>query len=649
MRVPTTQFATAPGDVSIAYQVFGDGPADVVWLWGIASSIEVAWDEPGYAAFLRRLGELARVVLYDRRGCGASDREGSTATATLEERVEDLNAVLDAVGSEKPCLFGVSEGGALAAVAAATQPARTGRIIVYGTMARFVRDDEHPWGWGDAQFLASFYENLRELWGTVEGARAAIPLWAPSLTGDEHFAEWMAKHSRSAASRSAILPMMRSFDEYDLVDIFPMVRVPALVLHRADDSLVPVSHGRWIAERMPSARYVELPGVDHLPFVGDTEALLAAVEAFVHGEPALLADARRVLAVVVLDVANGDRAADRLGHSGWRELLAGYEQVVRTHAARFDAVSTTNVGTRFVLAFEGPARALRCALGIADATDRFGLQLRVGAHAGECEMAASGVLGVAPQVASWLAEAARGGEILASETVRDLVAGSGIRFGDRRDVDLGAGDQRTVLPVLVRGETPEAVRRLAVEQSNVFRRDGEYWTVAFDGRVATLRDTKGMRDLARLLAEPEREHHVSDLAAMESGVGVGLATTSGAFDPLLDVTAREQYRRRLRELDQQIDDADERGNDDASAAAIVEREALVAELSRAYGIGGQLRRSPDHVERARKAVTRRMREAISRIEQAHPTLGRHLQTAVHTGVFCGYAPERNTTWRVEIQ
>jgi pimeloyl-ACP methyl ester carboxylesterase/class 3 adenylate cyclase len=649
MRVPTTQFATAPGDVSIAYQVFGDGPADVVWLWGIASSIEVAWDEPGYAAFLRRLGEIARVVLYDRRGCGASDREGSTATATLEERVEDLNAVLDAVGSEKPCLFGVSEGGALAAVAAATQPARTGRIILYGTMARFVRDDEHPWGWGDAQFLASFYENLREVWGTVEGAQAAIPLWAPSLTGDEHFAEWMAKHSRSAASRSAILPMMRSFGEYDLVDIFPMVRVPALVLHRADDSLVPVSHGRWIADRMPSASYVELPGVDHLPFVGDTEPLLAAVEAFVHGEPPPLGDARRLLAVVVLDVANGDRAAERLGHSGWRELLAGYEQVVRAHAARFDAVSTTYVGTRFVLAFEGPARALRCAFGIVAATDRFGLQLRVGVHAGECEMAASGVLGMALQVAAWLAEAARGDEILASETVRDLVAGSGIRFGDRRDVELGAGDRRTVLPVLVRGESPEAVRRLAVEQSNVFRRDGEYWTVAFDGRVATLRDTKGMRDLARLLAEPVREHHVSDLAAMESGAVIGLAATRGAHDPVIDVTAREQYRRRLRELDQQIDDADECGNDGASAVAIFEREALVAELSRAYGIGGQVRRSPDHVERARKAVTRRMREAIARIEQAHPTLGRHLQNAVHTGVFCGYAPERNTTWRVEIQ
>jgi pimeloyl-ACP methyl ester carboxylesterase/class 3 adenylate cyclase len=649
MGVPKTQFATAPGNVSIAYQVFGEGPADVVWLWGLASSIEVAWEEPSYAAFLRRLGEVARVILYDRRGCGASDREGATATATLEERVEDLIAVLDAVGSEKPCLFGVSEGGALAAVMAAAQPARTSSIIVYGTMARFVRDDEHPWGWGSAQFLATFYESLGRVWGTTEGSHTAIPLWAPSLTGDERFAEWMAKHSRSAVSRNAVLPMMRSFDAYDLVDIFPMVRVPTLVLHRADDVLVPVSHGRWIADRVPNARYVELPGIDHLPFVGDAEGVLAEVEAFVNGDRPPLADDRRLLAVVVIDAVDRDRWPEQIGHSVWREHLAAYNQVVRDHVARFDAVTVNNIGTRFVAAFEGPARALRCSLGVISATERLGLSLRVGAHVGECELMGDDVVGVVPQVSAGLADAARSGEILASETVRDLVAGSGIRFGHRRDVELsGASGRRSVLPVLVRGESPESVRRLAVEQSNVFRRDGEYWTVAFDGRVSALRDTKGMRDLARLLDEPDREHHVSDLAATESGAAVGPSTARGAFDPMVDDTARAQYRRRLSELDELIDDADMDGDVERSAAAIAEREALVAELSRAYGIGGHVRHSPDHIERARKAVTRRMRDAMARIDQAHPTLGRHLQSAVHTGVFCSYSPEREISWRVEM-
>jgi pimeloyl-ACP methyl ester carboxylesterase len=650
MRVPNTQFVATADDVNIAYQVFGDGPADLVWLWGLASSIEVAWEEPSYAAFLRRLGEFARVIVYDRRGCGASDREGAAATATLEERVEDLITVLDAVGAESPCLFGVSEGGALAAVMAATHPARTGRIVMYGTMARFVRDDEHPWGWGDAEFLATFYESLGRVWGTSEGSHMAVPLWAPSLVGDEPFAEWMAKHSRSAVSRSAVVPMMRSFDAYDLVDVFPMVRVPALVLHRAEDALVPVAHGQWIADRVPNARYVELSGIDHLPFVGDADSVLAEVEAFVTGDRPPLTDPRRLLAVVAIDAADGGRALERTGHAAWREVLGMYDQVVRRHAARFDAVSVQSVGTRFVAAFEGPARALRCSLGVTDATGHLGLSLRIGVHAGECELAGDEVVGVIPLVSANLAETARPGEILATETVRDLVAGSGIRFGEHRDIELpGTAGRRSVLPVLVRGESPDTVRRLAVEQSNVFRRDGEYWTVAFDGQVSALRDSKGMRDLAKLLAEPDREHHVADLAASDSGARAGLSTSGGAFDPVIDSTAREQYRRRLRELDEQIDEADAESDAVRSAAAVAEREALVAELSRAYGIGGQVRRSPDHIERARKAVSRRIREAIARIAQAHPTLGRHLQAAVHTGVLCRYSPDHEMSWRVEIR
>jgi class 3 adenylate cyclase len=400
---------------------------------------------------------------------------------------------------------------------------------------------------------------------------------------------------------------------------------------------------------VPNARYVELPGVDHIPFVGDADSVLAEVEAFVTGDRPPFPDQRRLLAVVAMDAAGGDRAPQRR-HAVWRELLGAYDQVVRTHAARFDAVSIHSVGTRFVLAFEGPGRALRCALGIIDATEHLGLPLRIGVHAGECELAGDEVVGVVPQVSADLTEAARPGEILATESARDLVAGSGIRFGEHRDIELsGAAGRRSVLPVLVRGESPDRVRRLAVEQSNVFRRDGEYWTVAFDGQVSTLRDSKGMRDLATLLVEPDREHHVADLAASDAGGGTGLSTSRGAFDPVIDRTAREQYRARLRDLDEQIDDADAEGDAARSAASVAEREALVAELSRAYGIGGQVRRSPDHIERARKAVSRRIREAIARIAQAHPTLGRHLQAAVHTGVLCRYSPEREVSWRVEIR
>ena len=278
MAQPTTRYAKA-GDINIAYQVIGDGPVDLVWAWGLASSIEVAWEEPSYAAFLRRLAQFARVILFDRRGCGVSDREGSTVTPTLEERMEDVIAVLNAVGSETASILGVSEGGGLAAALAATYPHRVSRIILYGTVAQFRLDTEHPWGLADKAALADFVEWMRRGWGTTQAAENAVALWAPSMIGDQRFIAWFAKHSRHSVSRGAIRPLLWSTASAYLVDVFAAVRVPTLVLHRSDDRLVPLGQGRRIAELITDARFVELLGADHFPFVGDADVVLAESKA----------------------------------------------------------------------------------------------------------------------------------------------------------------------------------------------------------------------------------------------------------------------------------------------------------------------------------------------------------------------------------
>jgi pimeloyl-ACP methyl ester carboxylesterase len=657
MGPPQTRYASA-GDVNIAYQVVGEGPIDLVWAWGLASNIEVAWEEPSYAAFLRRLSEYARVILFDRRGCGASDREGNTVTPTLEERMHDVLAVLDAVGSEQGSIFGFSEGGALAALFAATHPDRTTSVILYGTMARFLRDAEHPWGWADEEGLAAFHEQVQRLWGTPEGSEAGVPWWAPSMAGDARFKDWLAKHTRQSVSRSAILPLMRSQGAYDLVDVFPAVRVPALVLHRRDDVLVPVSHGRHIAEQIPDARYVELSGVDHFPFVGDTEEVLVEVEDFLVGSRTSTPRHRRLLTLVFTDIADSTVKLADLGDDAWRELLAAHDQAVRTHLSRFAGEEVKHLGDGFLAMFDGPARAIRCALGIVDAAAKLGLSTRVGLHTGECEVVDADVQGIAVHVGARIAEHAAPGEILVSSTVRDLVAGSGIRFGEARDVELqGVAGPRVVFPVLSHGVTPDTVRRLAIDQANVLRRDGEYWTVAYDGQVATLRDAKGVRDIARLLASPHNELHALDLVAEggtplgavsgHSALAAGLSIDTGGNQPILDDAARADYKRRIAELEQEVDNADDRGDGEGSAKARQELETLVDTLASAYGFGGRSRRTPDSVERARKAVTRRIRDALGRIEHAHPVLGRHLHASLRTGVFCSYAPEREVVWTVE--
>jgi pimeloyl-ACP methyl ester carboxylesterase len=653
MAQPTPRYAKA-GDVNIAYQVIGDGPVDLVWAWGLASNIEVAWEEPSYAAFLRRLSEFARVIVFDRRGCGLSDREGMTVTPTLEERMDDVIAVLDAVGSDTASIFGVSDGGVLAAVLAATHPHRVSRIILYGTVAHFRRDAAHPWGWAEQGSLADFVEWMQQGWGTVRGAENALRLWAPSMIGDQRFAAWLAKHSRQAVSRGAILPLMWSSVYAYLVDVFPAVRVPTLVLHRRDDRLVPVEQGRRIAEHIPNARFIELAGADHFPFVGDAEAILGEVEAFLVGHRGSWSRDRRLLTVLCVKVA-GTAESLNLTPDAWEQLTAQQVEMVRDGLTRFHGEEIRRTSAGVVAAFDGPGRAIRGAMSIADAAAARGLPVRAGVHTGECDVVDSDVRGAAVDIATLIAEAARPGQILVSDTVCDLVPGSGFRFGDGQSLPFaGPPGPRTVFPVLSHGATPETMRRLAVDQANVLRRDGEYWTAAYRGLVVTLRDSKGLRDLARLMATPGRECHVLDLVAQAAVPPaapardtVSLRLESASTGPVIDETARAAYKRRIAELQQDVEDAEVTGDGQGAAKAREELDTLVDHLASAYGLGGRVRRTPDHIERARKAVTRRIRDAVGRIERAHPALGRHMRASLHTGVFCSYTPEQDIEWAID--
>jgi pimeloyl-ACP methyl ester carboxylesterase len=652
---PETRFARA-GGVNVGYQVIGDGPVDLVWGIGFVSNIEVVWEEPSYAAFLRRLAEFSRVILFDRRGCGVSDRGGATTTATLEERVEDIVAVLDAVGSQRAALFGFSEGGSVAAMFASMHPERTQSVIIYGTMARWRKDADHPWGWLDDATMGPFFEFVHAGWG--EPSDLAVARWAASMVGDARFTGWMAKYARQSVSRDAIMPLQWSLVQYDLIDVFPAVRVPALVLHRRDDALVPVGQGRWIAEHIPGARFVELAGHDHLPFLGESDEVLAEVEQFLVGSRSPTAGRRRLVTLLFTDIAGSTAELSDLGDDAWRELLSAHDEVVRRHLDRFGGREIKHLGDGFLAVFDGPARAIRCALGIVDAAAGQGVRVRAGVHTGECEESEDDVRGIAVHIGARIAEMAEPGEILVSSTVGDLVAGSGLRFGDAWEVELkGVAGHRFVFPVLRHGARPDDVRRLAVDQASVLRRDGDYWTASYGGLVATIRDCKGLHDIARLLAEPHREIHVLDLTSTaatgrrlsaaqlaESGLHVAASTN----DLLIDDVARQAYKRRINELEQELDDADERGDSETAARARVELDALVGQLTAAYGLAGHARRTPDDVERARKAVNRRIRDAKQRVARVHVALGRHLEAALRTGTFCSYAPEHPTAWTIHM-
>ncbi len=420
--VPETRYARS-GDVNIAYQVTGHGPIDLVFVMGWVSNLEAFWQEPSVAGFFNRLASFSRLILFDKRGTGLSDRVPIDRLPTIEQRMDDVRAVMDAAGSSRAALFGVSEGGPMCSVFAASFPQRTSALVMYGSYAKRVWDAEYPWAPRQEE-RESWYSLLEREWGSG----ADIEILAPNA--DDRFRDWWARYLRMSASPGAAVALGRMNTAIDIRQLLSAIRVPTLILHRTGDRDIDVGGSRWMARQIADAKYVELSGDDHLPWVGDQDAILDEVEEFLtgvrHGP-----DPDRVLATILFtDIVESTVRAAELGDRGWRDLLGQHNSVVRGELERFQGREIDNAGDGFYASFDGPARAIRCALAIRDGLRRIGLEVRAGIHTGECEVLGDKLAGVAIHVAARIAATGGRGEVRVSGTVHDLVAGSGIAFQD---------------------------------------------------------------------------------------------------------------------------------------------------------------------------------------------------------------------------
>ena len=413
-------------DGHVAYQVIGSGPRDLVFVPNWASNVEIMWEEPSLARFLRRLATFSRLLCFDKRGTGASDPVTLDALPTLEQWMEDVRSVMDAVGSERTVLLGDAEGGQMAMLFAATYPERVSALILTNATARHLRDVDYPCGL-PARSVPRFLELMRQRWGNG----GLVPVMAPSLAHDAQLRRWYGRYERLSLSPRAINAYYTSHLERDLRSVLPTIQVPTLVLHRAGNQHIRVGHGRYIAEHIPGAKYVELPGEEHYFHSGDTEAMLAEIEEFLTGvRPA--AEFDRVLATVLFtDIVGSTERAAVLGDRAWHALLETHNAIVRQELTRHRGREIKTAGDGFLATFDGPARAIRCASAIHGQMRPLGIEIRAGLHTGECELMGNDVGGIAVHIGARVAGEAGAGEILVSSTVKDLVAGSGIAFADR--------------------------------------------------------------------------------------------------------------------------------------------------------------------------------------------------------------------------
>jgi len=416
---PVTRYAKS-GDVNVAYQVFGDGPLNLVLAPLFVSNIEVLWERPDIARWLLRLASYSRVAMFDKRGTGMSDRV--TELPGLDQRIDDLRAVMDGAGMEQAALLGISEGGPLTALFAATYPDRCRSLVLWGSFARFT-----SW-FPTEEALQQFLGYIDQAWGSG----ASMPFFAPSLANDQAAIQWMGRFERLGASPASVAALMRMNSQIDISGIVHTIRVPTLVIHRTGDVTINVEGGRYLAEHIPNARYIELPGVDHPPWVGDNADQIAdVIEKFLTGSTAAVPVDRVLATVLFTDIVGSTEKAATLGDRRWGDLLDAHHATIRRNLARFRGHEVKTTGDGILATFDGPARGVRCACAIADEVRPLGIEIRAGLHTGECEMTDEDVGGIAVHIGARVAALAGAGEVLVSSTVKDLVAGSGLRFGDR--------------------------------------------------------------------------------------------------------------------------------------------------------------------------------------------------------------------------
>jgi class 3 adenylate cyclase len=422
---PETKYARS-GDVNIAYQVTGTAAIDVVWAPGTTTHLDVSWDWPREAEFIEKFSLFCRLIRFDKRGTGLSDRP--TNAATLEERTDDIRAVMDAAGSTRATIFGLSEGGNMACVFAALYPTRTRSLILWGSQARWVRADDYPWG-PTPEEQEKFIQHALLKWPS----REYITGWGVGLgdSVDPAFLDWWVRKAQASASPAAVAALEEMNAHIDTRAILHSIGVPTLVMNTSGDPLANVDAARDLAAHIPGARFIEFPGKSHLPWENESERILAEIEEFVTGTHAPVATDRFLTTVLFLDIVGSTKLAAQLGDTAWLALLAAYYATARKELVRFHGCEIDTAGDGFFATFDGPARAIRCVLAIRDEVKLLGIELRAGLHTGECELIGEKVGGLAVHIAARVMGHAEANEVLVSSTVKDLVAGSGIKFEQR--------------------------------------------------------------------------------------------------------------------------------------------------------------------------------------------------------------------------
>ena len=420
-----TRYARS-GDTHIAYQVVGQGPIDIVYVPGWVSHVELCWEEPTYARFLNQLSSFSRLIMFDKRGTGLSDRVRDDQLPTLEERMDDLNVVMDGAASESAEIFGFSEGGSLSALFAATYPERASSLVMFGAFAKRIWSQDYPWA-PTPEEREKEYELIEREWGNL----IDLEHYVPSMVSNEGFTRRLATYFRRSASPGAAVTLLKMNTQIDITNVLPTIHVPTLVIHRTGDRDVKVEEGRWLADRIPGARFKEIQGIDHLPWVGDQDSIIGEVQEFLTGARPASEESRVLATIMFTDIVESTQRAINVGDQDWTTLLDDHDRICKDSIDRFRGRLVKKTGDGVLATFDGPGRGISCAKEILERVRTLGLEIRCGLHTGECEIRGEDTAGIAVHLTARVSALAGPGELLVSRTVRDLVAGSGVEFEDR--------------------------------------------------------------------------------------------------------------------------------------------------------------------------------------------------------------------------